>query len=29
VRAELAALWDRAGDLEGKGPRAAESGLGT
>jgi ATP-binding cassette subfamily F protein 3 len=29
VRAELAALWDGAGDLEGKGPRAAESGLGT
>jgi ATP-binding cassette subfamily F protein 3 len=29
VRAELAALWDGARDLEGKGPRAAESGLGT
>jgi ATP-binding cassette, subfamily F, member 3 len=28
VRAELAALWDRAGDLEPKGPKAAESGLG-
>ncbi|HWN81907.1 MAG TPA: ABC-F family ATP-binding cassette domain-containing protein, partial [Candidatus Udaeobacter sp.] len=29
MRAELAALWDGAGNLEGKGPRAAESGRGT
>jgi ATP-binding cassette subfamily F protein 3 len=29
VRAELAALWDRAGDLESRGRRAAEGGIGT
>jgi ATP-binding cassette subfamily F protein 3 len=29
VRAELAALWDRAGDLESTGRKSAEGGLGT